>query len=35
MAIANLTLRFFTEPLGIAAIGDAGFQVAAPAGVAR
>ena len=30
MAIANLTLRFFTELLGIAAIGYAGFQVAAP-----
>jgi hypothetical protein len=30
MAIANLTLRFLTELAGIAAVGYAGFQVAAP-----
>jgi hypothetical protein len=30
MAIANLTLRFVTELLGIAAMGYAGFQIAAP-----
>ena len=30
MAIANFTLRFLTELMGIAAIGYAGFQLAAP-----
>ena len=30
MAIANLTLRFLTELLGIAAVGYAAFQVAGP-----
>jgi hypothetical protein len=30
MAIANLALRFLTELAGIAAVGYAGFQVAAP-----
>lgn len=30
MAIANLTLRFVTELVGIAAVGYAGFQVAGP-----
>ena len=30
MAVANLTLRFLTELAGIAAVGYAGFQVAAP-----
>jgi len=30
MAIANFTLRFLTELMGIAAIGYAGFQIAAP-----
>ena len=30
MAIANLTLRFLTELAGIAAVGYAGYQIAAP-----